>query len=59
MIWWVFGLFLLLWTIGSVWYFLSLMGYKFRKDKWYDYPILLPAVVIISLYVIARFRFDR
>jgi hypothetical protein len=22
------------------------MGYKFRKDKWYDYPLMLPTLCI-------------
>ena len=39
-------LFLVLWTIVSVCYFLSIMGYKFRKDKWYDYPLMLPTLCI-------------
>lgn len=37
---------LLTWGIISFWYFFHIMGYKFRKDKWYDYPLLAPVFVI-------------
>jgi hypothetical protein len=39
-------LFLIIWTVISIWYFLSIMGYKYRKQKWYDYPLLVPAGLI-------------
>lgn len=54
MIWWVTGLFILLWTVCGIWYFLSIMGYKWRKTKWYDYPILFPVGIIIALYAFTR-----
>ncbi len=41
--------FLIVWTIISFWFFLSIMGYKFRKDKWYDWPLLLPVFVIAHI----------
>jgi len=49
-------LFLGLWTIVSVCYFFSIMGYKFRKDKWYDYPLMLPTLYIaIGLFTVIGF----
>ena len=42
---------ILLYTGISVWYFLHLVGQKYRKQKWYDYPMLTPAIVIINMYV--------
>lgn len=37
------------WCIISFWFFFSIMGYKFRKDKWYDYPLLAPVLVITTI----------
>lgn len=42
-------LFIVLWTIVSICYFFSIMGYKFRKDKWYDYPLMLPTLCIAAV----------
>lgn len=39
----------ILWTITGVVFFLNIMGYKFRKSKWYDYPIMLPAMPIFFI----------
>ena len=39
-------LIILLYTSASVGYFLYRMGDKFRKDKWYDWPLMLPALAI-------------
>jgi hypothetical protein len=36
----------ILWTIVGVVFFLNTMGYKFRKSKWYDWTIMLPAMPI-------------
>ena len=33
----------------SIWFFLSIMEYTYRKDKWYDYPILFPTLAIIHV----------
>ena len=46
----IFSLVCILYTVISVWYFLHLMGQKYRKQKWYDYPILMPVFVIINVY---------
>lgn len=44
-------IFLIVWTIASVWFFLHNLGAKFRAEKWYDNFILVPTFVIIELYV--------
>jgi len=36
----------ILWTIVGVVFFLNIMGYKFRKSKWYDWPIMWPVMPI-------------
>lgn len=41
---WAFGI--VMYTVLSILYFLAHMGDKYRKGKWYDYPILLPALAI-------------
>jgi hypothetical protein len=43
MIW----LFIIAYYVGSVCYFLSQMGYKNRKDKWYDWILFAPTFSII------------
>lgn len=40
----------LIWTIIGVCFFLSVMGQKYRKQKWYDRPLILPVMPI--LYII-------
>jgi hypothetical protein len=40
---------LVAWTIISFWFFLSTMGYKYRKEKWYDYPLLIPVIVVAKI----------
>ena len=52
-------LFLVLWTIVSVCYFFSIMGYKFRKNKWYDYPLMLPALCIAAVIGVVRWIGER
>jgi len=37
---------ILIWTIISVWHFISSIGDKFRKDKWYDYILFPPALAL-------------
>jgi hypothetical protein len=54
-----FFLFLVIWTIVSVCYFFSIMGYKFRKDKWYDYPLMLPALCIAAVVGFVRWIGER
>ena len=54
----LFTLFLLtalavaMWTVVGIIFFLNVMGYKFRKERWYDCVLLIPVIPI--LYVIAR-----
>jgi hypothetical protein len=36
----------LVWTIIGGWFFLHLVGQKYRKQKWYDYPLILPVLPI-------------
>ncbi len=36
----------IIWTIISVIYFIYSMGDKFRKEKWYDFPLMIPALGI-------------
>lgn len=40
---------LLVWCIISFWFFINTMGYKYRKTKWYDYPLLAPVFVIATV----------
>jgi hypothetical protein len=40
----------LIWAIIGVWFFLSVMGQKYREQKWYDWPLILPVMPI--LYII-------
>lgn len=40
---------LVIWCVISFWFFLSIMGYKYRKDKWYDWPLLAPVLVIFTI----------
>lgn len=40
---------ILVYTAISIWYFLNIMGYKFRKGRWYDYPLLAPVSVIATI----------
>ena len=49
------------WTVISVWYFLSIMGYKFRKDKWYDWPLLAPvfAVATVAGWISTLFGWNK
>jgi hypothetical protein len=47
MIYLVLGI--VIYTIISFWFFFSIMGYKFRKDKWYDYPLLAPVFVVATV----------
>lgn len=41
---------ILFWTILSITWFLRNMGNKFREDKWYDY-LLSPPVLIIAYMI--------
>lgn len=41
------ALMIIVYTALSLWFFVSVMSHIYRKDKWYDYPILLPVLVII------------
>jgi hypothetical protein len=47
MIYLVLGI--VIYTIISFWFFFSIMGYKFRKEKWYDYPLLAPFFVVATV----------
>lgn len=40
---------LVAWTIISFWFFFSMMGYKYRKGKWYDWPLLVPFFVVVHI----------
>lgn len=40
---------LVVWSIISIWFFYRNMGRKNSKDKWYDYPLLLPFLVIVTI----------
>lgn len=40
---------LVIWTIISFWFFFSIMGYKFRKDKWYDWTLLAPFFALVTV----------
>ena len=34
----------LIWTILGCWFFLSVMGQKFRKQRWYDWILITPVM---------------
>ena len=34
------------WTVIGIVFFLHIMGQKFRKTRWYDWPLLLPVMPI-------------
>ena len=36
----------LIWTILGCWFFLSIMGQKFRKERWYDRILITPVMPI-------------
>jgi hypothetical protein len=39
----------LIWAIIGVWFFLSVMGQKYRKQKWYDWSLILPVMPILHI----------
>ncbi len=39
----------LIWAIIGVWFFLSVMGQKYREQKWYDWPLILPVMPIFYI----------
>jgi hypothetical protein len=40
---------LLLWTVYSFWYFMNVADYKCREERWYDFFLLAPIVVIATI----------
>lgn len=40
----LFGI--LFYTMISIWFFLSTMGMKFREERWYEFPLMLPILII-------------
>ena len=52
---------LVIWSITSFWFFWSIMGYKHRKGKWYDWPLLGPTYVIfvIAFWISTKAGFDK
>lgn len=44
---WLLGI--VFYTVISAGFFLYNMGMKDRKDRWYDWPLMLPALAIIYL----------
>lgn len=50
---------IVLWTIISFWFFFSIMGYKFRKEKWYDWPLLLPFMITVEIVTAVSTLFGR
>lgn len=53
---WLLGI--LVYTLVSGWFFLSTMGMKYRKEHWYDWPLLLPTLVIAYIvgYINEQYR---
>ena len=45
----IWTLAIIVYTVLSIWYFLLITGHTYRKDKWYDYPILFPTFMIIHV----------
>jgi hypothetical protein len=37
------------WTIVGLVFFFNTMGYKFRKQRWYDIPLLIPVMPIANI----------
>lgn len=44
-------IFLIVWTLVSLYHFFSLLGEKYRKEPWYDKFLLPPAIAVIFLVV--------
>jgi len=38
-----------IWTIVGLVFFFNTMGYKFRKQRWYDIPLLIPVMPIANI----------
>ena len=43
---------IVIWVIVGVWFFLSILGDKYRKPKWYDMPLSLGAIVVIDILLL-------
>jgi low temperature requirement protein LtrA len=37
------------WTIVGLVFFFNTMGDKFRKERWYDLPLMLPVMPIANI----------
>jgi hypothetical protein len=44
--WILFGIWVI-WACSGILYFTSLLGQKYRKDKWYDSIFYIPLIPII------------
>lgn len=42
-------LFLVVWTIGGLWWFLTHMGDKFRKEVWWEQILMAPVIPIACI----------
>jgi hypothetical protein len=38
-----------IWTTIGVWFFLDVIGQKYRKQKWYDWPLIMPVMPILYI----------
>lgn len=57
---------ILLYTLVSICFFLKTIGMKFRKGRWYDWPLMLPALCIAyivgystRLYKFLKSKYER
>jgi low temperature requirement protein LtrA len=39
----------IVWTIIGLVFFFNTMGYKHRKERWYDLPLMLPVIPIANI----------
>jgi hypothetical protein len=37
------------WTMAGLVFFFNIMGDKFRKERWYDLPLMLPVMPIANI----------
>ena len=40
----------LIWTILGCWFFFSILGDKFRKQRWYDWLLIAPVMPLAYIF---------
>ena len=51
---WIIGI--LIYTGLSFWFFLSVLAYPHRNQKWYDYPLMIPVLVVAFIFNILYYK---